>query len=244
MPWRGSQVAKKKINAKEVLSDIKSGMRDNALMGKYHLSPGQLASLMEKLRSAGLLDRPEPEEPAPVEEARIDYSFFSCPACGFGEGGQFDECPRCGVVVSKYEPPPQPAAALPVPGAEKKPVIEVWPEQTRRNLRGIKIIVVLALILAVVVALVLVDKRGKDAQSTDPQPVEESVSQEEMSEEDRLNSLSEGKPPKYRKKIDERLPHVKPINPELDAHMNKSFGDVGDSLDEKTRAGEDLTNQP
>ncbi len=242
---RESEVTKKKINAKEVLNDIKSGMRDNALMAKYELSPGQLKSLMNKLQTAGLLRRPEPERPPVASEAPIDYSFFSCPACGFDASEEFDECPRCGVVVSKYEPPKQPPAAeQATPGAENKPAIEVWPEQTRRNLRGIKIIVVLALILAGLVALVLLDKHRKAAQSTQPQPVQGVVSQEEMSEEDRVNSLSDGKTPRYRDMIDRRLPRVKPINPELDSHMKKSFGDLGDRLDERSRAREDLTNQP
>ncbi len=238
-------MAKKKINAKEVLNDIKAGMRDNALMGKYDLSPGQLKSLMNKLEAAGLLERPEPEKPAPVGEAAIDYSFFACPACGFSGGDQFDECPRCGVVVSKYEPPKNPPPTeLPVPGGEKKPVIEVWPEKTRPNFSGVKAIVVLALILAVMVALVLVDKHRKAAQSSRPQPVQETVSQEEMTEEDRMDSMSSGKAHRYRDLIDRRLPRVEPINPELDSHMKKSFGDVGDRLDDRSRMREDLTNQP
>jgi hypothetical protein len=220
-------------------------MRDNALMGKYELSPGQLKSLMKKLETAGLLKQPEPEQPAVPAEASIDYSFFACPACGFSGSGQFEECPRCGVVVSKYEPPKTPPAVeQAAPGTQGKPAVEVWPEQTRRNFQGIKIIVVLALILASLLALVLFDKHRKAARSTQPGPVQEAVSQEETSEEERVDSLSDGKPPRYRNMIDGRLPRVKPINPELDSHMKKSFGEIGDRLDDRTRAREGLTNQP
>ncbi|MDQ7785022.1 MAG: hypothetical protein RDU20_19210 [Desulfomonilaceae bacterium] len=240
-------MAKKKINAKEVVKDIESGMASNALMGKYDLSPGQLESLMKKLEAAGLLQRQEPpEQPPPPAEAPIAYSFFSCPSCGLDADEEFDECPRCGVVVSKYEPPKNPPASeQTIPGAGGKPVIEVWPEKTRRNLRGIKIIAVLALILAALVTFVLFDKHRQAEQSAArPDPVQETMSEEEMSEQDRLDSLSDGKPPRYRRMIDKKLPHVEPINPELDTYMKKSLGDLGERLDERSRLREDLTNQP
>lgn len=235
----------KKINAKEVLNDINSGMRDNALMGKYGLSPGQLKSLMNKLEAAGLLKQPEPEQPTVQEEAPIAYSFFACPSCGHSGNEEFEECPRCGVVVSKYEPPKEPPAAQQTAtGTGQKPPIEVWPEQTRRNLQGVKIIVVLALILAGLVALVLYDKQRKAAQSTQPPPAQEVVSQEGQSEQDRLDSRASEKAPRYKDMIDKKRPRVKPINPELDSHMEESLGDVGDRLDERERAKQDLTNQP
>ncbi len=45
----------KKINAKQIVADIESGMDDVALMQKYGLSAKQMASLYEKLTAKGLL---------------------------------------------------------------------------------------------------------------------------------------------------------------------------------------------
>lgn len=235
---------KKKINAKEVVRDIKAGMHNNALMQKYELSPGQLKGLIKKLEDAGLIKPPEPEELAPDAHDTFDEPYMTCPACGYGQNGEFDDCPRCGVVVSKYEPPkPPPGTEQSPDGSPKKPAIEVWPEQTKPNLRGIKIIVVLALILVAFIALVLYDKHRKAQQAMQPQPKQEEMSRE-PTEEEHLDGLTKKQPKDFKDFINKRLPKVKPINPALDRHMRKSFGEVGDSLNERSRARDDLTNQP
>jgi hypothetical protein len=243
---RGSEVSKKKINAKEVLKDIKAGMLDNALMNKYELSPGQLKSLKKKLVDAGFLKPPEPEVVAPAAESPIDYAFTTCPACGYGQAGEFDDCPRCGVVISKYEPPKQPPPPQQTPeGAPKPPNLDAWPEETSRSFQGLKIIVALAAVLAALVALVLIDKHRKAIRAaelaTQQQKLEE---QEELTEEERLEDLTSRKPKNIKEMIDDRIPNMKPINPELDRHMHRSLGEVGDRLDERSRARDNLTNQP
>jgi hypothetical protein len=43
------------LNAQEVARDVRSGMNDSGLMGKYRLSPKGLAHLLRKLTSLGLL---------------------------------------------------------------------------------------------------------------------------------------------------------------------------------------------
>jgi len=50
---------KKKVSAKESVTDIRSGMSDAALMEKYHLSPSGLQSLFDKLVGAGYIDLSE-----------------------------------------------------------------------------------------------------------------------------------------------------------------------------------------
>ena len=50
-------MAKKTINAKEILADIKAGMDNAALMEKYQLSEKGLQSLFKKLTDAGVLKR-------------------------------------------------------------------------------------------------------------------------------------------------------------------------------------------
>jgi hypothetical protein len=46
---------KKTINAKEILTDLKAGMDNTALMEKYGLSEKGLQSLFKKLTDAGVL---------------------------------------------------------------------------------------------------------------------------------------------------------------------------------------------
>ena len=43
------QPARKKISAKEIVSDIRSGMRDSELMEKYRLNEKRLSAILDKL---------------------------------------------------------------------------------------------------------------------------------------------------------------------------------------------------
>jgi hypothetical protein len=90
----------KKIQAVKVAGDIRNGMDDSALMLKYDLSPKQLRSLMHKLGEAGLLERERPLGGVPSGD-ESDGRVFSCPSCGVSQPDRFDECPLCGVVLSK-----------------------------------------------------------------------------------------------------------------------------------------------
>jgi hypothetical protein len=54
--WRGPSVDRRKISAREAVSDIRSGMEDGALMKKYGLSPDGLQSLYDKLVDKGFID--------------------------------------------------------------------------------------------------------------------------------------------------------------------------------------------
>lgn len=100
-------MAKRKISAKEILRDLQDGIGENAIMAKHGLSPSQLKAILNKLESAGLLSdierTKEPEEPSPKPSAT-----HVCPACGMPQDHEFDECPQCGVIVSKYLGPDEP----------------------------------------------------------------------------------------------------------------------------------------
>ncbi len=61
---------KVRVNAKEVLEDISSGMDDRGLMKKYNLSEQSLQSLFRKLKDQGLLRPPEPEKKRIPERTR------------------------------------------------------------------------------------------------------------------------------------------------------------------------------
>ncbi len=93
---------RRRINAREVVSDIKSGMSDFLLMQKYALSSKGLQSLFRKLLAAGLIGRSDLSEEARQGEDSIQLDSVRCPACGMPQFGSFDECPQCGIIVSKF----------------------------------------------------------------------------------------------------------------------------------------------
>lgn len=99
---------KKKLSAKQVLSDIRSGMDSAALKSKYRLSDKSLEAVFRKLVEAGALKERERPLPGPVSiaakrpDAEPISSGWQCPACGRIQKSAVPECPACGVVVAKY----------------------------------------------------------------------------------------------------------------------------------------------
>jgi hypothetical protein len=233
-------VPKKTINAKEVLHDIKAGMHQNALMNKYGLSPGQLKRLTEKLEAAGLLEHPAPQPVREPSTPLYPLAFFTCPACGLSKEGEYEECPRCGVVLSKYESPVDSVGTQSSQDAAAKKVkFDGWSATTPKSYRLWKILVAIVVLAVGFTALVVIKRHREWLQLTKPVPVQHMVSPDEGVED-----AGPTAPPRYKDMIDRRMPRVAPINPELDAHMRESLGDIGNALDDRTRAGEDLTGKP
>jgi len=87
---------KRKITAREVLRDIRSGLSDQDLMEKYTLSAQGLQSVFHKLVNAGVITQPELDDRVPISERTVDLGLFICPACGNIQGTEFATCPRCG----------------------------------------------------------------------------------------------------------------------------------------------------
>ena len=87
---------KRKITAREVLRDIRSGLSDQDLMEKYTLSAQGLQSVFHKLVNAGVITQPELDDRVPITERTVDIGLFICPACGNIQGTEFATCPRCG----------------------------------------------------------------------------------------------------------------------------------------------------
>jgi hypothetical protein len=105
---------KQKISAKELISDIRAGMNDAAIMQKYGLSLQGLQSAITKLLEKGLVKQSEldlrpsnPEktvkrptvnakEMADGKSGSASEDLLFCPKCGEkrGEGASF--CARCG----------------------------------------------------------------------------------------------------------------------------------------------------
>ncbi len=87
-------MAPKKITAKEIAGDIRNGMDNSGLMEKYGVTENALKNLFRKLVDAGLVD------PGEIESRNRDSK---CPACGRTVKTGFDECPGCGIIISKYK---------------------------------------------------------------------------------------------------------------------------------------------
>ena len=120
----------KKINRKMVLDDIRAGVDENALMDKYGLTPGQLASVMRRLDEAGLLAGSQEGDLIDATE-RIEQVRLTCPACAASLPTGLDECPKCGVIFSKYKASDEPLkkqegqTATSIPGLFTGEIVQV-----------------------------------------------------------------------------------------------------------------------
>jgi hypothetical protein len=63
---------KRTLNAKDVLTDIRSGMYDEQLMQKYKLSPASLKSLFSKMVQRGFITQSELDQRAQNPERTVD----------------------------------------------------------------------------------------------------------------------------------------------------------------------------
>lgn len=115
-PREGDSSAEGAIGLSEVLADIKSGLDDQALMKRYHLSARGLQSVFDHLVFTGLMTQAEVDERFAPLDSTVDVHGFhgrvkapdskehpwECPACGRSQPHEMDECPVCGVIVKKY----------------------------------------------------------------------------------------------------------------------------------------------
>ncbi len=97
-------MAKKTLNAKEVLDDIKAGMDEAALMEKYQLSEKGLQSLLKKLMDAGVL-KPKKRGLKKTSSApeKAVASAWKCPICGNPQTTQYNKCPECSVIAARFQ---------------------------------------------------------------------------------------------------------------------------------------------
>jgi hypothetical protein len=99
---------KRKLSAKQIVADIRSGMDLRGLKLKYQLSDKTLDSICAQLTAKGALTEHEirrlrrlrdtPEASPEVPE----HPGWRCPACGALQAAEMRECPVCGVVVEKF----------------------------------------------------------------------------------------------------------------------------------------------
>lgn len=207
----------RKINAGQVVRDVRSGMHDSALMAKYNLSPGQLRALYGKLEAAGLLERLEVDRPK-SDERPAEHVAFVCPACGIPQARFFEECPQCGVIMAKLTP----HVGLHSEGSdsttETADGLRVGTVYTGSDSRIILLSCVVAGLLLVVGVLAFF----LWPRSSEP----ESLSGENRAVRTAPPPQGVNEPMKYIK----NLPRVKEINPAVDAEMQRSFKDADSSL--------------
>ncbi len=89
-------MAKRAINGKQFVRDVRSGLTDSDLMGKYVLTHKQLYIIYEKLLAAGRLDPSDIEDhETSAFQATVELTA-TCPFCGSLKFIESDVCARCG----------------------------------------------------------------------------------------------------------------------------------------------------
>jgi thioredoxin 1 len=104
-----TDATKRKISAKDILTDIQSGMDRTGLKRKYELSDKAFESVCKKLSASGALSESElaalgpgsESSNAPDNEEPVDRRW-RCPACDTPQLTEMSECPACGIIVAKY----------------------------------------------------------------------------------------------------------------------------------------------
>lgn len=90
----------KKLSAKEVAKDINAGMSREDVMLKYDLTEKGVDALITKLKTMGMVERPELPRPSPAGD-REPPEGIPCPSCGFRMNPGLQECPKCGIILAK-----------------------------------------------------------------------------------------------------------------------------------------------
>jgi hypothetical protein len=95
-------MGKRKIGAKQVLSDLRAGASNRELMEKYNINEGSLRYIFKRLVESGLMTELQYHERMDLTESDFFRAFadkpdhvLNCPRCGahLPEDGQ--ECTFC-----------------------------------------------------------------------------------------------------------------------------------------------------
>jgi hypothetical protein len=94
-------MARRTVKAKELVEGVRAGVPADQLASKFGITEQNLRTLLTKLVGMGALDRAAVASCFSPNRTGVEDSW-KCPACGKTEPQAHDECPSCGVVVSKY----------------------------------------------------------------------------------------------------------------------------------------------
>jgi hypothetical protein len=92
---RREPLGKRKIKAKEFLTDIRDGMDDEFLKEKYGLSTRGVLQVMNRLIWQGLMSASELAQRRSVATT-VFLPTFQCSSCGEIAYSVLEKCPHCG----------------------------------------------------------------------------------------------------------------------------------------------------
>jgi hypothetical protein len=84
---------KRRIKAKPFLRDLRNGMGDRELMGKYTLSESQLQRVFQKLADAGAIDEMEVFMRTSLSDTTVSKAFMGFQRPGKGAGDPQETTP-------------------------------------------------------------------------------------------------------------------------------------------------------
>jgi len=115
--------AKKKVRAKDLIEDLRSGLTDSEIQEKHGLTKQQMQNVFSRLLQMGALTQFDLEQRTPKPVAK-EEALTKCKACGKSYSDDLAQCPECGLskdavisprtsrVPSRSIPPPRPAKAV------------------------------------------------------------------------------------------------------------------------------------
>ena len=87
-------MAKRKVNAKEFLADLKTGMDDAGLMHKYGLSAGAVLKVVSRLMWQGFMTPTELAQRRSLAKT-VYMPVYKCSSCKGISYMKLEKCPHC-----------------------------------------------------------------------------------------------------------------------------------------------------
>ncbi len=95
-------MAKRKLSARKVITDLRAGLSNDELMEKYNISPESLRYVFKTLVEAGLMTELQYYQRKDLTESDLFRAFsdksdkvLNCPRCGAHLSDERQECPFC-----------------------------------------------------------------------------------------------------------------------------------------------------
>ncbi len=90
------------VDPEAVADAIDKGLGDSEILEKFNLAVDGLIAVFNELLDSGMITYSTLDERVHWSERKAEVETFVCPACGMPQFFQFEVCPQCGVIVSKY----------------------------------------------------------------------------------------------------------------------------------------------
>ena len=138
----------RKISARELVADIKSGISYDALVGRYALSDQDAEKAFSKLVSAGLVRVDELPTKFSTESTHRDsrpvsrtVHSFRCPVCGTVAVEGDKACVQCGMLLEGSESAPESWEPPVMETADRSPGYTVYQQPTELSRKTLWLIV-------------------------------------------------------------------------------------------------------